>query len=621
VSKFSSNTGSRFSLLNPTFLGALFLFAVTLAVFGPSLNHLFITTWDDNLYVTGNPDILGFSIEHLKAAFSKFYVGNYAPLQIVSYMLDYSLWGMNPAGFVGANIMVHALNGMLYYRLILKLTGELRLALFSACIFLLHPVQVETVLWISQRKSLLAMFFFLVALLAYVCWRDKNSRHARLWYALSLAAFVCALFSKSVVVILPAVLFCYDFCFLAPGERVKWQLDKIPYLAAALALALIALKSQGMEQGGGMVGYLGGSPLTTFYTMLTVFVRYAWLLFWPARLNILYFPQTRPAIDGAVAASALLMLFCCLGLWRLYLRDRRLFFWAALAIAGILPVAQIVPLITLMNDRYLYFPLLGGALLFAYGVLFLVDRVARRPAWAGTLVLSLLLLPLPLLSWQRSRVWHDPLTLWSDASAKTPNFCTWAGLGNSLMEKGDIEEAKEVYRKALASEITSEKNFYDAGLLSLEALADYPKAVQYLRLYVRNFPRAAAGYRFLGLACLQTGDTREGEAALRRSLQLEPDNGLTLRGLGHDYERGGSYPLALSCYREALLLAGETPELDLDLARIYGLSNRPAEGLPYLEKALNLGFRDAQGILQDPALASLRALPGFLRLLPMLGGR
>jgi protein O-mannosyl-transferase len=622
MSKITDKTAPGFfHAINLKLAGALFLFVVTIAVFGQSLGHLFLTTWDDNLYITNNPDILGLTSDHIRAAFTRFYAGNYAPLHIISYMLDYSLWGMNPAGFVGANIALHALNGLLYYRLILKLTENTRLALFSAFIFLLHPVQVESVVWISQRKTVLSMFFFLISLLSYISWREKASKHGFISYAVSILAFICALLSKSVVVILPVVLMLYDICFVPREHRVKWQLDKIPYIAAAVTVGLIALKSQGQNLGGGMVGYLGGSPLTTFYTMLTVFVRYAFMLVWPVNLNILYFPQTRMNIDGAVAASGVLVLLACLGLWRLYRKDKQLFFWAALVIVAILPVAQIVPLITLMNDRYLYFPLLGGAILFAYGCLSCFDRVIGRPVWAGTVMFCLLLLPLPVLSWQRSQVWHDPLALWADASGKSPNFCTWAGLGNSLQETGNIKEAKEIYLKAVSSEITSEKNFYDAGVISLEALADYQKAVQYLQRYVTNFPDAAAGYRFLGIASLQTGNSREGEWALKRSLQLEPDNGLALRNLGHDYERGGDYPLALTCYQQALALGGETPELNYDLARLYAVSNRPAEGLAHLEKALRLGYKDTQSVLQDPALNVLRVLPGFQKLLPMPGGK
>lgn len=606
---------------NHRLLGALFLFAATVAVFCQSLNHTFLTTWDDNLYVTNNPDIIGLTFDHVKNAFTKFYVGNYAPLHIISYMFDFSLWGMNPAGFVGVNIVLHATNGLLYYRLILKLTDNMRLAFFSAFIFLLHPVQVESVVWISQRKTLLAMLFFLISLLSYISWSEKRSRSGFAVYTISILTFIFALLSKSVAVILPFVLVFYDICCVSGKRNSKWLLDKIPFFAVAAVIFLFALKSQGQEQGGGIVPYLGGSPLTTFYTMLPVFVRYAEILIWPINLNILYFPQMRTSVDGAVALSGILLLVACIGLWRLYRKDTRLFFWAAVGIAGILPVSQIIPLITLMNDRYLYFPLLGCALLFVRGALFCLDKFVNRPVWIGTLLVSLLLLPLPVLSWQRSKVWHDPLTLWTDASGKSPNFCTWAGLGNSLWEIGNEGEARAIYRKAVSSEITSEKNFFDAGVLFLEVLADYPKAVKSLQRYVTNFPNDAAGYRFLGIACLQTGNLQEGEAALSRSLQLEPDNGRALRNLGRNYEEGGVYPLAITCYQQAMAFGGEDPELHYYLADLYAAIGQPETGLAHLEKALSLGLGDTQRIVRDPALSSIRALPGFQKILPILGGK
>ncbi|HEY6838921.1 MAG TPA: hypothetical protein VI389_09280, partial [Geobacteraceae bacterium] len=147
--------------VKPHFWPAVTLLVIAVAVFGRTLGHDFLTNWDDHTYVTHNETIRGITSGHLKAAFTSLYVGNYAPVQIISYMLDYTLWGLRPAGFHGTNLILHALNGLLVYLFVFRISGRRAWAFPAAVLFLVHPAQVESVAWISQRKNLLAMLFFL----------------------------------------------------------------------------------------------------------------------------------------------------------------------------------------------------------------------------------------------------------------------------------------------------------------------------------------------------------------------------------------------------------------------------------------------------------------------------
>jgi protein O-mannosyl-transferase len=503
----SKSFKSKFNALNVAFLQMLFLIFAAIGVYSFSLDHTFLTSWDDNQYVVNNPDICGFTVEHLRAAFTKFYVGNYAPLHIVSYMLDYTLWGMNPAGYIGANILLQTANGLLFYWLVAKLTTNNRLAFFSSLIFLLHPVQVESVVWISQRKNLLAMFFFLISLHSYVCYREKEPGKGYLWYAVAILAFICALLTKSVVVVLPIVLVLYDFC-LAPREyRRQWVIDKIPFFAAAVLVALIAFKSQASGAGGGIVNYPDESAFGIFITMLTVFASYAGMLVWPTNLSIFYLTPIKAGVDIAVILSGMLMILLAAGLYYLLRKDKAILFWAALIPVGILPVSQIIPLSTLMNDRYLYFPLLGFAVLLAWGAMFCFDRLLPRTKWAGTVLLCLMLLPLPILSWQRSQVWFDSISLWSDALNKYPDFVTYAGMGNALYQAGKIDEAVGMYERSLSLEPTCEEALRSLGAINLNR-GEYNKALHYISLFVENYPDNAFGQRMLELAYQQINRER-----------------------------------------------------------------------------------------------------------------
>ena len=606
----NNNFSRKFRPANPALLNKLLLLGLTLAVYWQSLGHRFIEKYDDNLYVTQNPAVRGFSLDHLQAAFSNYYVGNFAPLHIISYMLDYSLWGLNPAGFIGMNIALHALNGLLYHELVDRLTANARVAFWAAFVFLFHPVQIESVIWISQRKTLLAMFFMLVSLLSYISCQGKKGRDGYLGYSLALLAFVLALLSKSVAVILPPILILYDICFVAQRDRARWLINKIPFAVAAAVIALTALRSQQPEMGGGIAGYHGGSALATFLTMLTVFVRYAGMLVWPTRLSLIYTPTIRTGVDGAVVACGLLVLLAALGLVYLFRKNRRLFFWAALVPIGILPVSQIVPLVTMMNDRYLYFPLLGCAALFALGAVSCLDRLPPRAKWAGTAGLGLLLLALPVLSWQRAQVWQDSLTLVSDTSQKNPTADVWVVLGDLMYSAGRFEESAEMNEKALLLSpdyLNALNNLGETYLI----LGRYDQSVKNLERLVYVSPDNAKGFRLLGIAYLMTGNTQDGGRALNLALQLEPDRGATLDKYGHIWERLGNFAVALTCYQQAIASGPDNASFQYDQARLYAFVGRPGDAVRSLKSALSLGFKDTGRISQDPALDRLRPLPEF----------
>ena len=160
--------------VSPHVIPTIILLAVTLAVYLRTLGHDFQLFWDDEKYVTANDTIKGFTLENLKGAFTTFTTGNYAPVQTISYMFDYQLWGMKAAGFFLTNIVLHVCNGILFYALLIRVgLGRLG-AFFAAFVFLLHPVQVETVAWISERKNLLAMFFYLAAFVCYLSYKRKG---------------------------------------------------------------------------------------------------------------------------------------------------------------------------------------------------------------------------------------------------------------------------------------------------------------------------------------------------------------------------------------------------------------------------------------------------------------
>lgn len=425
---------------------ALFLVSACFIVYWSALGHDFLI-YDDKKYVIDNQMIRGLSLEHVKMSFSSIIMGNYAPLHFISYMVDYSVWGMNARGFILTNLILHAANGFLFYLLLIAMRWHIPSACTAAFLFVCHPVQVESVAWIAERKNLLAMFFFLSAAIFYILFRNRGGGRARLFYILSIISFILSLLSKSVAVIFPLVITLYDICLVKRDNRHYLLLNKVPFVILALAAALVTFISQSPELGGGRRGYHGG-PLATFFTMLPVLGRYLRMVICPTELSVSYNPQIKYAPDVAVAGAAVLVVLLVGAAFWLYRQRRELLFWFLLFFIGLLPVSQIVPLYTLMNDRYLYFPMLGAAAFFTAIASMMINHVSGWGKGCLALFYCLLLLTFPIMAVARVTVWKDDLTLWSDAVKKEPdNPLGWKFMAEAYTKRGDFAAAAFAYRK------------------------------------------------------------------------------------------------------------------------------------------------------------------------------
>jgi protein O-mannosyl-transferase len=425
---------------------ALFLLVVgVFAVYADTFSHTFLINWDDEGYIVKNEAVKGFSTAHLKAAFSSYFISNYAPIQIISYMLDYELWGMSARGFIGTNLLLHALNGILFCRLVEQTSHDRVIAWVAAFIFLFHPVQVESVAWVSQRKNLLAMFFLLISFICYNSFREKGSLKL---YSLSVTAFVLGLLSKAVVAIFPLIILLYEFCFYEDEPRLRLK-DKVAYFLSAALVGVIALLSHApmAHAPSGIRDYPGGSLLTTAYTMLPVFVEYLRDCFWPLNLSPYYMTTIRAGLDGVVGLSALFLLFLVVLGGFIFLNNRQLFFGYAIFFIGLLPVSQIVPLITLKNDRYLYFPMFGFAFCMATAISLMLQKLHRWQRLAKS-VIVVLLCALPVLTYRQSLIWKDSLTLWTYALTKDPdNQVAWQMLVLAYTRQGNGSAAIEALKQ------------------------------------------------------------------------------------------------------------------------------------------------------------------------------
>lgn len=504
------------------------LLVITAAVYASVLDHDFLVNWDDAKYVTDNEAVKGFSVKHLKTAFSTFYVGNYAPLHIVSYMLDYSIWGMKAAGFLLTNILLHAANGILLYFILIRLSWRNASSFITSFIFLLHPVQVESVAWISQRKNPLSMFFFLLAFYFYMRYKEgKFLDGKKTLYCLSLILYICALLSKPVVVIFPILILLYDVCFETKYCNKVTILDKLPYILFTILISLLAIFTQYQEFDARTIYH--GSLWATFITMLPVFGNYLRMLFYPMKLSAVYSPVIRTEIDSTVILSMLLLIFLIgIGAY-LYKNRREHFFWFAFFFVGFLPVSQIVPLVTLINDRYLYFPMVGAAAFLIASTEHVVMLLTPPVKKIVIFVLCLALLWLPILSIKRAEVWQNSIALWSDATRKEPeNAEAWRGLGVSYQIAELTDNALAAYLKALKYAPFDYISLHNVGFIYMNKM-EFNAAQEYLLQLIRTNPEYVPGYVTLGTCYLRTGEPGLAEKFADQALALDPKNQAALK--------------------------------------------------------------------------------------------
>ena len=456
----------------------LFLIVSSLLVYLPSIHHEFIPLFDDTPYVLCNPSAQGVSPANIRSAFTRLYCGNYAPFHIISYMFNYEMSGLDPSNYILTNIVLHIINGILIYLLLLRSSFAHRYASLAAYLFLLHPVQVESVVWISERKTVLSMLFFLAATHFYLTYlRGRAGRS----YLLSLITFESAVLSKSTAVILPLCLICYDAAYRKHDNRLK---DKIPFIAVALAGACLTLYSQDSSRQGGRTTYHGGSPLATFFTMLPVLQRYIRNLFCPTGLSA-YYGNLVPKsfFDEEVFLAGIFSLSLLLFGVYLFRRNKDLFCWYSIFFVGLLPVSQIVPIVTLINDRYLYFPMVGAAGFCAAGIRLTHETYPKTGRYV-TVICVVICLSLSWLTYLQAKTWQNSFSLYRQIIFQNSEQIDFKILQDQYFLQSDVKGLTEVAEKLLnnfpsspdvlkfASKVYLRANNPHAAQLSLEKLTE-----------------------------------------------------------------------------------------------------------------------------------------------------
>jgi len=568
---------------------ALFLAVITILVYRPAWSGGFL--WDDDAYITNN-ELLTAPDGLRRIWFSFDSPSQYFPLTYTSFRIERSLWGLNPIGYHWTNILLHVANALLIWCLLarLKVPG----AWLAAMIFALHPVQVESVAWITERKNVLMVFFFLLTLLAWIAFVDERTRRPWRFYVLALILYVLSLSAKTTACTLPAALL--SILWLQKKSIDKRRLLQVlPFLVLGFSMGLLTVWWERYHQGthGTLFPFL--SPLERALVASHAVWFYLGKLIWPANLTFIY-PKWTIAVTRA-PDYAWLLAGMVLGAV-IYFARRSL--GRGVEVAAILFVATLSPVLgfimlytfryTFVADHYQYLACLAPIALFSAAVANLTDALKK----ARPLILSAaacLVAALWFLTWRQSVMYGDIEALWRTTLAKNPE-CWMAhnNLGIVLFQKGIIDEAIAHYRITL----NLQRDFWDADYNLGNALlgkGEIDEAIVYCERAVANQPNDPDARVALGNALVQKERIDEAIVHYEKALALRPDYFIAHFGLSHALLEKGEIDRAMVHCRAAVSIQPENADAQTNLAVVLDQKGRAPEAISHYEKALELSSR------------------------------
>ena len=552
----------------------LLLIVGILIVYWP-VQHFEFINYDDDIYVTENMHVRsGITRESVIWAFTTYHTGNWHPLTWLSLMFDYELYQLNPGGYHWTNVLFHIASTLFLFLALNRMTGAIWRSGFVAALFALHPLHVESVAWVAERKDALSTLFWMLTMYTYVFYVERPG----IWkYALLLVCFSFGLMAKPMLVTLPFVLLLLDFwplgrfpfspedghsyfqknevwdhrISLRSSTLSRLMLEKIPLVIPSILCSIITLLAQ---QSGESVATL--QRLSFMERIANAFVSYSnyiLKMFWPTALAVFYpHPGTWPVWHVAESVS-LLVGITALVIWGV----RR---HPYLAVGWLWYLGTLIPVIGLiqvgsqaMADRYTYIPLIGLFIMIAWGVPDIM-RQWRHKRYILLISSGFVLVSLMICSWMQVKLWENGISLFQNAVNSTENTSiTYNNLGNALLLKGRTEEAIIQYHKVIQLQPNHPEVYNNLGyILSLrgkanEAIIQYNKALQLK-------PRFAKAHFNIGSAYSELGHFEEAAFHYSEAIRIKPDFAEAYNNLGIVYAHQGNFNKAILNFQKALII-------------------------------------------------------------------
>ena len=573
----------------------IFLIVASCIAFGRIAGNDFIN-FDDNGYVTENNDVQsGFNPGSIKWAFTAVVVGNWHPLTVLSHMLDWSLFGANASGHHLISLLLHIGTVLLLFLFLNKTTKNIWPSAFAAAFFALHPLRVESVAWVAERKDVLSMFFGMASIYAYVFYTEK---HGLSKYLLCLILFALALMSKPMLVTLPFVLMLLDYWplgrwqkkmitppieakpsnTLESHKKKKKQLkaeesaknksnvcvsgckesketiarlfmEKIPFLLLAFAFCMVTLWAQ--NTGGAMSSLQKAKFAERLSNALVSYVAYLGKIIWPVDLAFFYpYEYSLPGWEVVVCAFLLAIISVAV---ICYLKKAAFlfvgWFWYLGALVPVVGFIQVGG--QAMADRYTYLSSAGIAIMVAWGIPSLIrnEGVRKKILFpAGVAFLAIL----SVLTWQQCGYWKNSITLYSHALQVTKNnFLAHINLGTALSDEGKMKDSIDHYNEGIRIKPVYATAYYSRGLAYFR-LRQYQRAIEDYNEALRLKPDYVFAYNNRGSAYFCLGQYQLAVEDFNKAIRMKPDYAAAYNNRGNAYSNQGQYQLALEDFNEAI---------------------------------------------------------------------
>lgn len=554
-----------------------FILCVLVALVYVKLFSASFLSWDDSEVILNNKDVHHFD---LWAFFTNYYVGNYSPLSMISFAVDWRLFKGNAFGHHSMSLLFHVINAVLVYVLAnLILKNHLK-AMCCAIIFCFHPLQVETIAWASAKNNLVYSFFFLVGLIYYSKFVLDNNKK---YYIYTLLFFVLSVLSKPSAICFPLVLILLDYLLKTKTEYKSILINKVPFIIIAVIFGLATIYTRTEDK------FINQSHNTALHERIGyagyAILQYIYKFFLPTNLSAIYpYPSNKILSISIGYAVLLLIVFVCYKLYRS--GHKILLFGLLFFILNLLLVLQFIPFGEVLTaDRYMYLPVIGLSILLLSALPFTKLRLQ---------ILGIaLLISFGLLTHLRTNVWKNSTTLFSDIIKKYPHsFIALNSLGVEYMLNGNYDLAIRYLNAAINENTEYYKGYYNRGLLYAQtekfqyALKDFNKAIalkQYPKAYVaranvyytmKDFSRAISDAEFV--------------------LKTEPDNPKAIYVIANCYDDMNQLDKALIYYSKVISLNAEIPLYYLRRAIVYGKMKQFHPCLQDLEMSTSLDANYAE---------------------------
>lgn len=555
-------SGAGWSPQKNVFIACLVLVVATLAFYNPVAHCGFVYS-DDVPYVTGNSQVqAGLTWNTVEWAFGAVHMGFYHPLTFLSHALDCQLFGLNPAGHHYVSLLLHTASAVLLFLLLLEATGAGWPSLVVAALFALHPENVESVAWASERKNVLSMFFFLLALWAY-------GRYARGGgtgrYVSVVLLFAAGLMSKAQILTLPCVLLLWDYWPLGRMSAAPSNVagvctprsfsclvkEKVPLFLLAAAFSVITVVAQRKESA---IRTLSEYPLSArLGNAIVSYVRYIAHTFWPVRLAPIYPHTGAPPASQVAGAAVLLALVTAVVIWRRDLRYLLVgWFWFVGTLVPVIGIVQTGE--QAMADRYAYIPMIGLFVLLVWGFAAAIEGKQISKALVAVPT-ALVLVTLGVLTYRQLSHWHDGETLWRYTLSVTErNYLAHDNLAMVLNGEGRPDEA--------ISEFLASEQFHQYPPDQLLKIGLYEQRNGHFQGAIEEYQKVsgstadpklrASAWSQTGSAYVQMGNYDQARKSYESGLQQNPNDASALVGSAMLAERDGNFSQAVTRLNQAM---------------------------------------------------------------------